>query len=643
MWSLYKNEESLKPLTFSNGKTQENVVDEALKLIKEGTKVIFIKGMCGTGKSAIALNIANQLGKTSVVVPGKSLQNQYKKDYEKEKYLLKGNSKRLKISVITGRNNHECAFIKTNESAIPKIKREVNSKLNDIFEFDPKEIEDQRKKDKSADSWEIPCKIDIRERNFRKIKEYLKQNKNLNLSNILNIQDVKRLPLASVCPYWSPVLPDVYDLKNLDYTQKRSYMGLNDTKFIIYQRRPGCSFYEQFNSYIDSDVIVFNSLKYKLESALNRKPLTEAEIIDECDEFLDSFTNQRHINIDRMQSSLIQFLGNKDSHHGIVEELSKIISYIKSNSEVNNAINSRGVVPLKRTGIYDIIKILNDENEFSDEIDEESYLFEIKETARMFEDFLDEAYVIFSKRENNFVVTIVTTNLSKKFQELVDKNKIVILMSGTLHSEDVLRDVFGISNFKIIEAETVQPGTIEIMKTGAEFDCKYENFRSGKYSRRDYLEVLNECVKIAKKPTLVHVSAFSDLPDEYEIEHYNLNYLQNRDEMRDRQREDKHGREIEEFKEGKIDILFTTRASRGVDFPGEQCNSIVFTKYPNPNPEEPFWKILRQTNPNQYWEFYRDKSKRELLQKVYRGVRFKEDHVYLLSPDVRVLDAFKNS
>ncbi len=181
------------------------------------------------------------------------------------------------------------------------------------------------------------------------------------------------------------------------------------------------------------------------------------------------------------------------------------------------------------------------------------------------------------------------------------------------------------------------------MKTGAEFDCKYENFRSGKYSRRDYLEVLNECVKIAKKPTLVHVSAFSDLPDEYEIEHYNLNYLQNRDEMRDRQREDKHGREIEEFKEGKIDILFTTRASRGVDFPGEQCNSIVFTKYPNPNPEEPFWKILRQTNPNQYWEFYRDKSKRELLQKVYRGVRFKEDHVYLLSPDVRVLDAFKNS
>ena len=68
---------------------------------------------------------------------------------------------------------------------------------------------------------------------------------------------------------------------------------------------------------------------------------------------------------------------------------------------------------------------------------------------------------------------------------------------------------------------------------------------------------------------------------------------------------------------------------------------IVFTKYPNPSPEEPFWKILKLTNPNQYWEFYRDKSKRELLQKVYRGLRFKEDHIFLLSPDIRVLKEFE--
>ena len=120
MWSLYNNSEFLKPLKFSNGKTQEDVVNEVLDLIKQGTKVIFIRGMCGTGKSAIALNIAKDLGKTSIIVPGKNLQNQYKKDYENGKYLLKDNKERLKISVITGRNNHECAFIKDENFQFPK-------------------------------------------------------------------------------------------------------------------------------------------------------------------------------------------------------------------------------------------------------------------------------------------------------------------------------------------------------------------------------------------------------------------------------------------------------------------------------------------------------------------------------------------
>ena len=33
-----------------------------------------------------------------------------------------------------------------------------------------------------------------------------------------------------------------------------------------------------------------------------------------------------------------------------------------------------------------------------------------------------------------------------------------------------------------------------------------------------------------------------------------------------------------------------------------------------------------------------DKARRELLQKIYRGLRSKKDRVYLLSPDIRVLN-----
>ena len=97
-----------------------------------------------------------------------------------------------------------------------------------------------------------------------------------------------------------------------------------------------------------------------------------------------------------------------------------------------------------------MLKVINDSKEFSEEIDEESYLFEIKETAKMFEDFFDEAYIMFSKKENNLIATVVTTNLSKKFQEMRRKNKVLILMSGTLHSETILRDIFGLESFKII-------------------------------------------------------------------------------------------------------------------------------------------------------------------------------------------------
>jgi len=638
MWNLYDKGVFLKPLIFSNGKTQEDVVREVLESVKEGNKIIFVRGMCGTGKSAIALNIAKNLGKSSVVVPGKNLQNQYKKDYEGDKYLLKENNEKLRINVITGRNNHKCLFLQE-EIQIPKIKREVNSKLNDIFST--REKGENKKEEKSADNKDIPCKIEIKEKNFWKAREYLKQNKNVNVKNILRVKDIKRVPLASVCPYWSPVMKDIYELKNIEYSKKRSYEGLNGLDFTLYQRKPGCGFYEQFNSYIDSDVIVFNSLKYKLESALNRKPKTEVEIIDECDEFLDSFSNQRSVNIDRLQNSLAQIFEMDENIAKASSEIGDLIKQIRIHPKIIDAINKREIVHIKETPVFALIKMFLESSDFLQNIDEESYLFEFEETARMFEDFLDETYLLFSRRDNNLIMEIVTTNLAKKVKEMIEKNKVLVLMSGTLHSPEVLREIYGLDNFKIIEAENKQPGKITITKTGEEFDCKYENFSNGNFTKDNYFLVLDKLVGMAKKPILVHVNAFSDLPDENEIKQYNLKNLISKESLREMQNEDKEGELINKFKNGKTDIFFTTRCARGVDFPGEQCNSIVFTKFPNPNPDEAFWKILKQTKPNKYWSFYKDKAKRELLQKLFRGLRFKDDHVFVLSPDKRVLDFFE--
>jgi len=117
--------------------------------------------------------------------------------------------------------------------------------------------------------------------------------------------------------------------------------------------------------------------------------------------------------------------------------------------------------------------------------------------------------------------------------------------------------------------------------------------------------------------------------------------LISKEELFIKQRVDKNGDLVSQFKAGKSDTLFTTKCSRGVDFPGDTCKSVIFTKYPNPNTQDTFWKILQKTHKEYYWEFYKDKARREFLQRIYRAVRSKDDHVYILSPDTRVLNAVR--
>src|SRR3989344_8704415 len=97
-WSLHtENGKLLAPLRYSNGKTQEDVVREILAAIHGGHKLIFVHGVCGTGKSAIALHVAAALGNASIVVPVKMLQQQYAHDYSEQLHIKKSNGERLAI------------------------------------------------------------------------------------------------------------------------------------------------------------------------------------------------------------------------------------------------------------------------------------------------------------------------------------------------------------------------------------------------------------------------------------------------------------------------------------------------------------------------------------------------------------------
>ncbi|HEA46157.1 MAG TPA: hypothetical protein ENH99_00020 [Candidatus Pacearchaeota archaeon] len=607
-WSLHSDGEKLDPLKFTNGKTQEDIVREMAEALKEH-KVIFLHGTCGSGKSAIALNLARVMGKSSIVVPVKALQKQYEEDYITRKYLIGDGGKKMKIAMITGKDNHD-SIIQPGVSC--------------------------------ADPF-LPENIKIVERNSEQILEYVKENPFLNNPEKISFENVRRMTIAASNPYWSPLLPATFELKVLTDARKRKYKGVGGEDYVFYHRKKGCSYYDQYLAYMDADVIIFNSAKYKAELSIGRKPLTEVDIIDEADEFLDSFFQQDELNLTRLLASLKIFRTDSLNARKSLEKIREWIG-LEEKNKMAVGIQEDQVFHISETKIKSILEEFNSNMDLESEIalDELNYANKALETAQSFKNSLDSLYLTYRKNEDdNILIKLVSTDISGKFRDLLNKTKKLVFMSGTLHSENIIKNIFGIEDFKVIQAEESNFGSIEIVMTGKEFDCSYANFSSKKYSRIDYLDALSECIHRAKTPALVHVHAFKDLPTEEETHLFELNNLISSERIRKIQKEDKTGSAISDFKKGLSDFLFSTKCSRGVDFPGETCNSIVFTKYPNPNVSDTFWKVLQKTHPDYYWEFYKDKAWREFLQRIYRALRSPDDHVLILSPDKRVLDSVR--
>jgi len=639
MWSLFEEKKGvikeLVPKRFSNGKTQEDVVNEVVAEVKKGRKVIFVHGVCGSGKSAIALNIARELGKASIVVPIKNLQRQYEKDYMQEKYVLKPNNQKLKISMITGRANHKCTYLMENKKDILLTRiHEKNANLFNIFEKIKKDNSSQIERDESCDNSILPCKIEIKQKNLNTLKKYYMDNPEAKNNKELDIKLLRRLGVAPACPYWSPILRE--DSKIKLSGEKKKYNSINGTQ-ILHVRKEGCPYYSQFNSYIDSDVIIFNSDHYLLETALGRKPASDVEIIDECDEFLDSFSTEGSINLDKLRNELVLLNSGDEKEKRIIDDFIDDINGIQV--EAKKYLEKSDILPVKETRIAEFIKAIMNNDLFYDNRDDEGYMEHCFEVARDFYEILEDVYTSFTRDKNgNIYVKLVTVNLEKMLGAIIEKNKAFVFMSGTIHSEVVLKEIFGLKDFKIIDAEVMNQGTITKQRTNFERDFSYDNFNKNRVNREQYLVALDKCIGIAKKPTLIHVNAFQDMPTREEIERFGLKNLISSQELIEKQNQDKTGELVLDFKSGKTQLLFTTRCNRGIDFPFETCNSVVITKFPYPNTQGLFWRILKKNKPNFFWDFYKDKAHRELLQRIYRSVRAVDDHVFLLSPDIRVLE-----
>jgi Rad3-related DNA helicase len=602
-WSLYNKKEYLEPFIFSNGKSQLDIAKEVIDAAKKGSKIIFIHGFCGTGKSAVALNIAKELGRTSIVVPVKTLQNQYFEDYTNKLHVKKSNNEILKISILFGRQNFKCTF-------------DENATADNLF---------------------LPCTIDVNyKENERKLFEYAEKNPFVDANNFDSYKKVRRMSVAPACSSWSPVLPVDFEVTMLEDANPTTYEAVSG-KYVYYKRGGNCPYYNQYQSYIDADVIIFNSMKYEIENTIGRKPKTEVEIIDECDEFLDNLGNEKIINLNILQSKL-NFFDSKYKGNKIIPEIYSLVSEMIKKSD--KFIENEEIFLLKDTKVKNLMTyFFNHTMVHMIMNDDEDYLFNVYSNLESFKSYVDETYVVFSRnKREEVIVKLIMVNLERKLKEFLDKNKVFVMMSGTIHSRRVLENIFGIKNYSIIEAETKEIGKRNKVKTGKEKEFNHIYLKK-EGSREEYLRALSDCISKAKKPALIHVNAFKDLPSNYECNKYHLE-IKSKEDLINEQMNDKTGEIIQKFKNKEIDILYSTKCNRGVDYPGDMCNSIIFTKFPYADRSSLFWRILSKTNKKDADIFYFDKARREIIQRSFRGVRSKDDKVDILSPDMRVLEFF---
>ena len=171
------------------------------------------------------------------------------------------NHQKLSIYPIVGRANFKCKFLQETEIK-SSYSKEKNARLTDIFEG-AKPVESVTShSDSTCDNNFLPCKIEIKEKNLPTIKDFIKRNPDVKINDFDRVSEIRRMTIAPICPYWSPIVPEEFEIKKFKDSKKIKYLGLNNIMFTIYQRKTGCPYYDQYKAYADSDVIIFNSLKF---------------------------------------------------------------------------------------------------------------------------------------------------------------------------------------------------------------------------------------------------------------------------------------------------------------------------------------------------------------------------------------------
>ncbi len=386
-----------------------------------------------------------------------------------------------------------------------------------------------------------------------------------------------------------------------------------------------CPYYRQFTAYQDSDVVVMNSFMWLCETLLGRKVRADVEVIDEFDAVLQEVTPrivicESHL---KMLRSLIDALPDR-ARRELEQELRRLRRALLHSYRTEDVVE---LVYAYQRVVLDLATL------FPDEFADDEELRQCLETARKLRAVqLSVDSYIPVRRGTCLVLTCVDSEKHvRNILSMCGRKK--ILISATPPPEPVLEHVYGLRDYAYIRAGRGLRGLVYL---GGTFEI-YVYGRLLRAGRRDHVEsyrrALRDTIRLARmdgyEPRLI--VATSRL-------HLDYLYIDLSIPI------DWNGRKLQEFIDGKLTEVATTRAYRAIDLPGDKCRSIIITKCPWPDLEDPWWvaasKKLEKVGYSRdlIEHLYRELTKHNLLQIIGRALRSEDDWVWLYSPDKFVLE-----
>lgn len=518
--------------------------------------IVFFHGVVGSGKSVIGLRSILEFGRGTVSVPTKVLSYQYAASYGEDKYFVKDDYSKAEIGILKGRRNFRCMH-----------------------------MADKGRKASCTGST-LPCRVSLKE-------------------------GVRRIDALRGCRHWGFIFRS--DLaESVEDTKKVSYAGVKGEW--TWCMKGNCPYWRQFKAYVSSDVVVMNSAKWAAEVIIGRLPKTSITVIDEADTWLDSLAVKVIVTerlIDRLKKTVEQTANRYEQEPyaaTLVQDLRDKVGELQELWSETLAKKS----PLK------LAEFLVHLFEEIDETSGEQY-YKLKLVLEYKNHVEWEVEKAVEKEKNKITYCIPYPKfILQRFLERVGGKW--LLMSATVQSPSVLKDVFGIEP-TIVEGKTEFPGVIVQHQIGTEKCINKTRWNDDRF-KEECWNTQRDIVSRAARPGFVPIHS-----NKYLAPHILKKIEQIQQFIR-------AGGEVgQDTGVYNIDgIQFSTKLDRGADLKG--MRSIIPLKFPYPDLGDPLLVgLLRRLGPSAFWTYYHDMAKRDFIQQIGRTLRSDSDVVEFWSPD----------